>query len=106
QTVDIVEGQSSDLPTNFILHQNYPNPFNPSTTIRFSLEKQNIISLQVFDLRGRLIKTLLMAESQPGDHEIQWNGYNDLEEAVSNGVYLYSIRTENEIQSRKMILLK
>ena len=47
-----------------------------------------------------------MAESQPGDHEIQWNGYNDLEEAVSNGVYLYSIRTENAIQSRKMILLK
>ena len=47
-----------------------------------------------------------MGESQPGDQEIQWNGYNDLEEAVSNGVYLYSIRTENEIQSRKMILLR
>ncbi len=47
-----------------------------------------------------------MGESKPGDQEIQWNGYNDLEEAVSNGVYLYSIRIKNEIQSRKMILLR
>lgn len=106
QTTDIIQAQDNELPTNFILHQNYPNPFNPSTTIRFSLEKRDIISLQVFDLRGRLIKTLLMGESKPGDQEIQWNGYNDLEEAVSNGVYLYSIRIKNEIQSRKMILLR
>ena len=106
QTTDIIQAQDNELPTNFILHQNYPNPFNPSTTIRFSVKKRDIVSLQVFDLTGKLIKTLRKGALQPGIHEIKWNGVNDLEEAVSSGVYLYFIRTENAIQSRKMILLK
>jgi polyhydroxybutyrate depolymerase len=106
QTTDIIQAQDNELPTNFILHQNYPNPFNPSTTIRFSVKKRDIVSLQVFDLTGKLIKTLRKGALQPGIHEIKWNGVNDLEEAVSSDVYLYVIRTENAIQSRKMILLK
>ena len=89
------------IPEQFALYQNYPNPFNPSTTINFVVETQSIASLQIFDITGRLVETLVNENLGPGYHEIKWNASN-----VSSGVYIYKLTTDAGQLTKKMILLK
>jgi parallel beta-helix repeat protein len=98
------------LPRNFSLFQNYPNPFNPSTTIAFDLPgnagvKQSV-RLAVYDMRGRLVRTLIDSALDPGNHKIHWNGRNDREQSVASGIYLYRLKTGDETFTRKMTVLK
>jgi hypothetical protein len=88
------------------LDQNYPNPFNPSTTISFSLPAEAKVKLQVFDLRGRLIKTLVDETRQSGRHDIQWDGKNRRGAQVASGVYFYRLDTGKITKQRSMMLLK
>ena len=93
---------SSEIPESFTLDQNYPNPFNPSTKINFSLPVRSAVSLQVYDMSGRLVKTLAeSSEFSPGSYSIDFDG-----SALSSGVYYYSLRTESGVLTRKMVLLK
>ncbi len=99
------------LPRSFVLDQNYPNPFNPSTTISFKIpgngtEKTATASLEVYNLRGALIKTLYSGEIAPGRYTIQWNGLTDRGERVSSGIYLYRLRAGDVSLTRKMIVVK
>jgi len=94
------------VPTQFSLEQNYPNPFNPSTKIKFSLPEAGRVTLKIYDILGRDIKTLIDNEKSAGSHVIEWNGDNSLGQKVCAGIYLYSIITDKFIQTRKMILLK
>lgn len=89
------------LPTKFDLHQNYPNPFNPSTTIGFSLPTASIVKLEVFDILGRKVKTLLHKELFAGDHKYKFNGKN-----LSSGVYFYRIQAGSFFKTKKMLLIK
>ena len=106
QTVDIVEGQSSELPTNFILHQNYPNPFNPTTQIRYDLPEDAMVSITIYDLMGRSIKSLVNSQQTAGYRSIQWNATNNPGESVSAGMYIYTIQAGEFRQTKKMVLLK
>lgn len=98
------------LPMAFSLGQNYPNPFNPSTTLTFEIpgieNKRSHVSLKIYDLRGRCVRTLVDAELTAGSHSVQWDGRNDSGEQVSSGIYLYSLQAGDETFARKMTLVK
>lgn len=98
--------ESQNILTTFKLIQNYPNPFNPSTTIQYELPNNGKVKVSIFDLKGRLVKTLLEQSQQIGVHKIIWDGKNKSGVKASSGFYIYSVRFENSIFSKKMILLK
>ena len=90
-----------NLPNEIVLHPNYPNPFNPTTTIRFSVGRQQAVSLQVFDITGRLIETLIDGKMEPGTHEIIWDA-----QSYSAGIYFLQMTSGRNRQVQKLILLK
>jgi hypothetical protein len=94
------------MPALIQLSQNHPNPFNPSTDIAFSLPCRQHVVLQVFDTRGRIVRTLVDAEAGPGPQTIRWNGRNSTGSAVPSGMYFYSLQSADERQVRKMVLIK
>ncbi|RPI06640.1 MAG: T9SS C-terminal target domain-containing protein [Ignavibacteriae bacterium] len=100
-TPTTVEHRGSDIPNTFSLFTNYPNPFNPSTKIRYAIPQNSYITLKVFDLRGREIATLVNEKKAPGNYEVTFNAGN-----LTSGIYFYQLRTENYIQTKKMILLQ
>jgi hypothetical protein len=96
-----VESENEVQPTQFSLNQNYPNPFNPSTKINYSLPSSGFVTLKVYDILGNEIATLLNENKLAGNYEVDFSGKN-----LSSGVYLYVLKYENQVLSRKMLLLK
>lgn len=94
------------LPESMELSQNYPNPFNPSTTIDFSLPTAGQVSLEVYNILGVKVATLVNGALTAGRHSVVWNSTTDGGEPVSSGVYFYRLVTEDQVLSRKMMLLK
>ncbi len=97
---------SIENPTEFNLYRNYPNPFNPSTIINFSLPKKTMVKLVVYDILGKVIRTLVNSEKEPGNYKVQWNGINDNGSNVSTGIYIYRIEAGDFIKQHKMVLIK
>jgi hypothetical protein len=84
--------------------QNYPNPFNPTTKIKFTIpavETQQTVSLQIYDVLGRKILTLLNNKLQPGEYEVQFNPSN-----LPSGIYYYKLTSGEFSETRKMVLIK
>jgi hypothetical protein len=93
-------------PTEFALLQNFPNPFNPETTINYNLASSSDVTLQIYNVVGQVVKTLV-AERQPaGRYQVRWNGTDDRGMSVSSGIYFYSIRAGKFEDVRKLMLLK
>jgi hypothetical protein len=90
----------------FALRQNYPNPFNPSTTIVYSTQAAGRVNLSIYDVSGRLVKTLVDKELPTGPHKAIWDGRNDAGGMVSAGVYFARLESARRRQSRKLVLLK
>jgi FlgD Ig-like domain len=88
------------------LHDAAPNPFNPSTTIAFSLAGQQQVRLRVFDVAGRLVKTLADGSFEAGRHEFVWSGGDDADRQVASGVYLYRLDTREGSEVRRMVLVE
>lgn len=94
-------------PDDYKLEPNYPNPFNPTTTIRFSLPVNKQISLVVYDVLGREVKTLINSKQmRKGSYEVTWDGTNNAGNEVSSGTYIYRLEYGNFSQSRKMMFMK
>ena len=93
-------------PQEYTLHQNYPNPFNPNTSMNFDLPKDGLVNITIYDMMGRIVKTLVNGSQTAGFKNIQWNATDNLGKSVPAGVYLYSIETKDFTKSKKMILLK
>ena len=91
----------SEIPTGYSLVQNYPNPFNPKTTITYTLPEQQQVLLEVFDMVGRKVGTLIDELQQPGTYQIVWDATS-----FSSGTYIYRITTGSFIKSRTMMLIK
>jgi len=96
----------SVIPPEFALMQNYPNPFNPSTTIAFSLPEESLVRLDIFNIKGQLVKNLLDSEMPMGLHSVVWNGRDMNNMAVSSGVYFYRISSFKNTITNKMLLMK
>lgn len=92
---------------SFNLFQNYPNPFNASTTIRFSLPQSEMVELNIYNVLGQLVRNLVNEEKPAGKYSIIWDGTNEKCELLSNGIYIYTIKTGNNISiSNKLLILK
>jgi len=94
------------LPGINVLHTNYPNPFNPSTTIALQIAQPGTVRLNIYNLRGQLVKTLANGRMEAGLHRLTWTGLDDAGRPVASGVYLYRLEGRGFSQSRKMLLLK
>ena len=96
-----VENSFGEIPNSLLLEQNYPNPFNPTTNIKFQISEFGFVSLKIFDVLGNEIKTMICEEKQAGDYEIKFDG-----SGLSSGIYFYQLRTNNFVETKKMILLR
>ena len=94
------------IPERFSLGQNYPNPFNPTTTIEYELPRDSQVVLQIYNLLGQGIRTLLNQSQPAGMHSAIWDGKNDLGRMVGSGIYIYQIQVGSSTQTRKMIFVQ
>ena len=95
------------VPIEFALHQNFPNPFNPETTIPFTLPTKSFITIKIYSLLGREIKTLISKSYEAGTHYLSWDGCDQNGFRVASGIYIYRMTTAaGENFKRKLILLK
>jgi len=83
-----------------------PNPFNPITEISFSLAKDGPVKLAVYDVTGRLVRTLVQGNLAAGPHLVQWNGSGNDGRTVASGVYFYRLETDGQSYGKRMMLLK
>jgi hypothetical protein len=98
---------SREIPTEYSLSQNYPNPFNPSTQINFDLPKQSPVTLEIYDMLGQKVRTLISGDMMdPGYYHVTWNGTNQYGHSVSSGVYYYRIVADKFTSLKKMMFLK
>ena len=93
-------------PRGYVLHDNYPNPFNPETTISFLVPEPASVKIDIYNVMGQQIATLLNSTVETGYHEVNWNGTNRSGKRVADGVYFYRMEADGYVQSRKMLLLK
>jgi hypothetical protein len=100
-SVGAEEEMLSEAPGAFHLHQNYPNPFNPATTIEFSIPVPGKVTLEVYNILGQRVATLVSGELQAGSHFYQWDASR-----LASGVYLYRLTTADYARSRAMVLVK
>jgi len=94
------------VPRTFALHQNYPNPFNAATVIKYDLPRASDVRIDVYNVLGQRVVTLVDGQQNAGFHEIVWNSTNEDGGTVASGVYFYRIQAEDFTQSKKMVLLK
>lgn len=99
-------GSGKTSPKEYILYQNYPNPFNNTTSISYHLVKSSDVSLSIYDVPGRLVKTLVNVKQAPDDYIIKWNGCNEDGEPVASGVYFCILKTNNSSIVKKLVLLR
>ena len=102
----LLSTDSKIIPEVFALHQNYPNPFNPVTSLRYDLPEDGLVNITIYDMMGRIVKTLVNSSQTAGYKSISWNAANDRNESVSAGLYLYTIQAGEFRQTKKMVLLK
>ena len=104
--VHIVDEDKNMISNHYLLGDNYPNPFNPSTNISYNVQESGFITLLINDLRGNSINKLVSEYKPRGNYSINWNGTDESGRFVPSGVYFYTIKTEKQIMTKKMILLK
>jgi len=93
-------------PTAFLLAQNYPNPFNPTTNIEFLLSRPEQVKIEIFNILGQKVRTLVDQYLKAGHKVVDWDGKDDLGKGVSSGIYFYRIKTSEFSQTKKMVLLR
>jgi len=100
--------ESADgVPIVFELADNYPNPFNPTTAINYSIPDAGRVILDIFNVIGQRVRTLIDKEMLAGRHEVIWNGQDDYQNQLGSGIYFYRLRTEgNMMIVKRMLLIK
>ena len=96
----------NSLPKSFDLQQNYPNPFNPTTTISYSLDKTAKVRLDIYNINGKLVKTLVNGQQVEGHHKVTWDSMDNNGSRVSSGIYFYSLVVNSQKTVKKMTLIK
>lgn len=94
------------MPNSFALHQNHPNPFNPATVIEYSVPVRSHVSIEIFNINGQKIRTLVDGVAAAGSYKIVWDGKTSSGDPVATGVYLYRFEAGDHIETKKMLLLK
>ncbi len=94
------------FPERLRIYNAYPNPFNPITSLSYDLPEEGLVNITIYDMMGRIVKTLVNGSQTAGFKSVQWNATNDRNEPVSAGLYLYTIQAGEFRQTKKMVLLK
>ena len=94
------------LLSSFVLSQNYPNPFNPTTNIQYTIPTSGEVLVNIFNIQGRLIRTLLQSFQTAGNHTIVWDSRNNNGNTVSSGTYFCQVSFKNNSLVKKLLLLK
>ena len=94
------------VPNSYKLHTNYPNPFNPTTKIKYDLPQDNIVTITIYDITGRNVRTLVNTKQTAGCHSLQWDAKNNIGSKAAAGMYIYTIQAGEFNASKKMVLLK
>ena len=94
------------IPEVFALHHNYPNPFNPITNIRYDIPEVSDVRIDIYNINGQKVRTLVSREHQPGRYKIQWNATNEFGSPVSSGMYIYKIHAKDFTSVKKLLLMK
>jgi len=102
----IADDPAVNLPEQFCLNQNHPNPFNPVTTFEYSLPRRSHVTIDVYDVLGQKVRTLVDREESAGSYTAAWDGTNASGVVVSTGVYLYRFQAGDHVETKKMLLLK
>jgi hypothetical protein len=95
-----------DAPLHTALYQNRPNPFNPATTIRFDLARDGHVELRIYNVSGRLVRTLVDRPMERKRHQVVWDGMDNTGVPVSSGIYFYRLETGDFRDTRKMVVLR
>ncbi len=94
------------IPSGTVLNANFPNPFNPETSIKFAIASESQVQVEIYNLAGQKVKTLINERMNPGIYCYVWNGKDDSDKSVTSGVYFYKMKAGNYTSTKKMILLK
>jgi hypothetical protein len=105
-TLEWLDVDNDGLPTSYVIHQNYPNPFNPVTTLRYDLPEDALVNIIIYDMMGRVVKTMVNSQQNAGYKSVRWDATNDKGEGVSAGMYIYTIQAGEFRSTKKMVLLK
>jgi hypothetical protein len=100
------EQRTGAVPGTFSLRQNYPNPFNPETTIRFDLPQSQEIELAIYNLAAQRVATLVQGHREAGSYSVQWDGRSDAGHELASGVYFYRLAAGEQVETRKLLLLR
>lgn len=103
---EIITDDTIIIPLSTQLNAAYPNPFNPNTTISFDLVENSFVNIEIFNIKGQKIKTLLNDNVNAGRHRVIWNGTDDNYKKVSSGVYFYKMQAGDHSQLKKMVMMK
>jgi len=106
RVVAVEDGPAGSAPSEFTLAQNYPNPFNPTTNIQFDLPRQAEVTLEIYDITGQKVKTLVDKSHTAGQYTYTWNATDEMGQQVSSGIYIYRLEAGDAIQSKRMTYLK
>ncbi len=104
--INVKNSNSNNMVIPLSLERNYPNPFNPETTIRYSIDEPGMVALEIYNLKGQLVKTLAKGITDAGRYSAIWNGTDNNGKPCASGVYLYKLNTKNKTMVQKMLMLK
>ena len=94
------------VPTRYVLYQNVPNPFNPNTSIQYNIIEDVRVNLAIYDVAGRLVRTLVDKNQRASLYQVTWDGVDNAGQTVATGIYFYRLTAGNFVETRKMLLLK
>ena len=103
---DCLSLNESLIPQSYTLSQNYPNPFNPITYIHYSVPNYDFITIDIINISGQIIKTIVQSSHQPGNYDIMWDGTNYYGISVPSGIYFYKMDADEFVSIKKLVLLK
>ena len=101
-----VERMDANIPGSYALGQNYPNPFNPTTTISFSLPQRSTVRLDIYNILGKQVTTLVNESREVGNWNVEWNGLDRNHQHIASGVYFYRLQAGSFVSVKKMVMLK
>ncbi len=105
-TTGSYSAEQNQVPYALELSQNVPNPFNPETIISYSIPRKGMVEIEVFNVRGQKVTTLINEQQEAGNHSVVWNGRDKSDKACSSGIYFYRLETGSHSETRKMLLLQ
>jgi len=94
------------IPGKYALYHNYPNPFNPTTVINFALPRASDVKIEIFNILGQRVTTLVNDKLSAGYHSVTWNGFDKNGSEVATGIYFYKLQAGNFTEAKKMVLIK